>query len=192
MTAMKRKKLFVLLATLIAVAAISTTLAFMFKKTSVDNRFVPGTVSCQLYETVDGTEYTDGGVVRQGSTKSDIKVKNTGNISSFIRVRLVSHWTDADGNAVGLPSELPQIDFDAVNWLKGENNTYYYITPVAPGELSGILCEPIILAEKTTADGETVYMVLTVLPEAIQAEPSSAAAEAWGVTITGGEISAVD
>lgn len=188
---MKRKKLFILLAALIAVAAISTTLAFMFKKTSVDNRFVPGTVSCQLYETVDGTEYTDGGV-RHGSIKSEIRVKNTGNISAFIRVRLVSYWADAYGNAVGLPSELPAIDFDAAKWLKGKNNTYYYKTPIAPDGSTDILCEPISLAEKTTADGETVYMVLTVLPEAIQAEPSSAAAEAWGVTITGGEISAVD
>lgn len=187
---MKRKKLFILITALIAVAAISTTLAFMFKKTSVDNRFAPGTVSCQLYETVDGTEYIGDGA-RQGSIKSDVKVKNTGNIAAFIRVRLVSHWTDADGNAVGLPSELPQIDFDAVKWLKGENNTYYYITPVAPGELSGILCEPIILAEKTTADGETVYMVLTVLPEAIQAEPPSAASDAWSVTVSNGTISAV-
>lgn len=61
---MKRKKLFLLLAALIVVAAISTTLAFMFKKTSFDNRFIPGTVSCQLCETVDGTEYIGGGVLQ--------------------------------------------------------------------------------------------------------------------------------
>ena len=61
---MKRKKLFLPLAALIVVAAISTTLAFMFKKTSFDNRFIPGTVSCQLCETVDGTGYIGGGVLQ--------------------------------------------------------------------------------------------------------------------------------
>ena len=121
---MKCKKLFIFLAALIAVAAVGTPLAFMLKKTLVDNRFVPGSVSCQLYETVDGTEYIGVGA-RHGSTESGIKVENTGNISAFIRVRLFSYWTDADGNTVGLPSELPAIDFGAANWLKGENNAYY-------------------------------------------------------------------
>jgi hypothetical protein len=36
-TAMKCKKLFIFLAALIAVAAVGTTLAFMLKKTLVDN-----------------------------------------------------------------------------------------------------------------------------------------------------------
>lgn len=35
-------------------------------------------------------------------------------------------------------------------------------------------------------------MVLTILPETIQAEPSSAATDAWGVTVTDGAISAVN
>ena len=119
-------------------------------------------------------------------------MENIGSISAFIRVRLVSYWADADGNSVRLPSELPAINFDTANWLKDENDTYYYKASVAPSKLSGVLCNPISLTEKTTADGETVYMVLTVLPEAVQAKPSAAAADAWGVMVADGAISAMN
>ena len=115
-------------------------------------------------------------------------MENTGSISAFIRVRLVSYWADADGNSV----RLPAINFDTANWLKDENDIYYYKAPVAPSKLSSVLCNPISLTEKTTADGETVYMVLTVLPEAVQAKPSAAAADAWGVMVADGAISAVN
>ena len=43
----------------------------------------------------------------------------------------------------------------------------------------------------TGLDGSTIYQVVEVLAEAIQAAPAEAASSAWGVTIADGVITAV-
>ena len=40
------------------------------------------------------------------------------------------------------------------------------------------------------ADGKTVYQVIEVIAEAVQAEPISAVQETWGVTVTNNTITA--
>ena len=167
----KRRISRVLLIASFAVVLIlcGTVLAYMFRQTErIDNEFTPAHVSCKVVEEFDGVQ------------KTSIKIKNTGNIDSYLRVRLVSYWVDADGNIAPKPSEMPEIAL-ASGWIKGENNTYYYQQPVAPEQLTEtLLSAPIILEEKD----ENGYMqVLDVFAEAIQRKPHSAVIGSWGVTI---------
>lgn len=69
--------------------------------------------------------------------------------------------------------------------------TYYCTEAVAPGDMTGVLCEPMVLETGTGLDGSTIYQVVEVLAEAIQAAPAEAASSAWGVTIADGVIKAV-
>lgn len=169
---MKKRKLvsYVLITfLLVTVTVCGTVIAYMFKKTEyMDNRFTPAQVACEVEEVFDsGT-----------NQKTSIKVKNTGNIDAYLRVRLVSYWVDANGNIVAKPSSMPEVKM-AVGWIAGSNNTYYYRMPVEPGNFTQeLLAAPIILAK----DGDYLQVV-EVFAEAIQSAPSGAVTSAWSVTL---------
>ena len=179
--AKKLQKWTIALIALLAISAIGVTLAFMFRKTNTVNTFTPAQVSCTVHEKVDKAEVTDRTAI--GSEKSDICVQNTGNVKAYLRVRLVSYFVDEEENITGeLPSVYPKLTL-MEGWLPGEDNTYYCTEPIEPNGYTPVLCEPFTLQEKATRDGQTVYQVVEVFAEAIQAEPVSAVAAAWKVTV---------
>lgn len=177
----------VILIVLAAATAVGVTLGFMFKRTNtVKNTFTPAQVSCTVHEKLDGSDISDGSAAI-GKEKSDIRVRNTGNVKEYLRVRLVTYFVDENGNITGsAPSVIPEITLNS-GWIEGKNNTYYYTEPVDPGEYTGTeMCKPFTLIEKEVLRGTTVttvYQVVEVFAEAIQAEPDTAAKEAWNVTI---------
>lgn len=178
---MKKKTVIALFAVFLTIAVVGITVAFMFRKTSANNLFLPAEVSCTIHEKLDGAEYTSG--TRHGFEKHDIMVENTGNYPAYIRVRLVSYWVNAKNEPVGLPSSSPDIELHE-NWLRSSDGAYYYALPVDPGKLTAGLCEPIILHTTKDENGETVYQAVDVIAEAIQAKPASAAEEAWKITVS--------
>ncbi len=167
------KKSRILLIILIASLVVSlilcgTVLAYMFKQTEYkNNEFIPANVSCKVVEEFDGKQ------------KTSIKIQNTGNIDAYLRVRFVSYWVDSDGNVVAKPSSMPEINM-AAGWLKGENNTYYYKTPVSPtNQTESLLSSPITLQK----DADGYMQVIDVFAEAIQSKPHNAVSDSWGVVI---------
>lgn len=184
--AVKRKGTILLLVLTAATAAVGVTLAFMLRTAQAKNTFAPAAVSCQVHEKLDGTERTDG--EHTGNIKTEITVKNTGNVPAFVRVYLVWNWSTGT-NVAGAPSSAPAITLNP-DWLAGSDGAYYYTQPVPPGKLTDILCGPIKLTETTAANGDMVQQQLTVLAEAIQANPEKAVQQAWGATVTNGAITA--
>ena len=183
------KKWGITAAVLVAVAAVGVTLAFMFKKANVKNTFVPAEVACTVHEKLDGKDITEAAA--KGGEKSDIRVKNTGKVNEYLRVRLVSCFVDAEGNVTGAePSVYPDIILHD-GWIAGGNHTYYYTEPIEPGGYTPVMCRPFTLAEKTLRDGTTVFQVVQVFAECIQAEPSDAVQQSWGVTVINGTVTAV-
>ncbi len=182
------KHLLIAAAALCIATAAGLTLAFMFKKAEKTNRFIPAEVSCAVREKTDGSEVT--GIAAVGSEKSDIRVENTGNVKEFIRLRLVSYYVDSNGDIVGtVSSQYPTLSLKN-GWIAGANHTYYYPFPTDPGGMTEILCEPFTLGQTQLENGSTVYQVIEVIAEAVQAEPISAVREAWGVTVTNNTITA--
>ena len=122
--------------------------------------------------------------------KSSIKGTNDGNGDCYLRLNLISYWQDGDGNVVmpgviGKPSKLPTIDYDTGHWLKDpDNDIYYYKTPVAAGaSTEDLLKRPITLVTETWDNGMTVYQVVEIFQETIQASPSAAVVESWGMNV---------
>lgn len=173
----KRIRLWLIAAlALCAAAAVGVTLSFMFKKAEKTNTFVPAAVTCQVEESLFS------------GVKSNVCVKNTGNAAAYLRIRLVSYYVYANGSIAGrVSSQYPALALRN-GWIAGADHTYYYPTPVEPGEKTEILCDPITLGTVELADGKTVYQVLEVFAEAIQAEPVRAVQEAWNVTVSGTKI----
>ncbi|MBQ4049981.1 MAG: hypothetical protein IJD07_04950 [Clostridia bacterium] len=170
---MKNKRIILIIMICMFMLAIvsSPVVAYMIKRVgTTTNTFVPAAVECQLNE-----EFTN-------NEKTSITVTNRGNIDAYIRVRLVTYMTDEDGNVT--TATPPSVNFTLDDsWIKDEDsNTYYYKDAVVPnGETGNLLKTKISLEEG---------QVVVVLAEAIQANPSSAVAGAWGVTIADGKITA--
>jgi len=174
----KMLKRVILVLALVLLALCGTTFALMLRQTdSLDNRFEPAVVSCEVVES-----YTP-------PTKSSIKVQNTGNIDAYLRLRLVTYWVNGDGNIVFGTATIPDFTLGE-NWIAGGDNTYYYKTPVAPDKLTGTLLGSAITLQEDAENGK--YQVIEVFADAIQSQPETAVKESWGVTLNdAGQITGV-
>ena len=151
------------------VAAVGGTVAYLVTNTSsVVNTFTPANVSTEIEEEFDRT------------TKSSIMVENTGDIPVYVRVALVGNWCkDEDGNTVIVDAYTPSFTLGS-DWSKGSDGYYYYTKPLAASATTSDLLGTSI-TEYVRADG--ARLEITVLQQSIQAEPTTAVVEAWGVTV---------
>lgn len=149
------------------VAAVGGTVAYLVTNTSsVVNTFTPANVHTEIKEEFDGTN------------KSSIKVENKGNIPVYVRVALVGNWCDSNGNVV--EPWNGSVTINSPDWSTGGDGYYYYTKPLGVGgKTSNLLENPISASAR--ADG--AHLVITVLQQSIQAEPTTAVVEAWGVTV---------
>ena len=139
------------------------------------NTFVPAEVSCQVEE-----NFQDG-------VKSDVKIRNTGNIDAYIRAVVVANFVSEDGNVL---ATMPKEDVDYTiswgnaGWRKGTDGYWYYEEPVAPDETTAALID--------TATGISApsgyHLHIQIIATAVQSAPDSAVQEAWGVGVTDGKL----
>lgn len=158
----------VALATVLLLAlTVGGTVAWLTSRTNdIINTFTPSKVTCKVEESFDG------------KVKTSVNVKNTGNTTAFIRVKLVSYRTNDEGKHIGGTAALPRFDFGD-NWVQ-YGGYYYYTLPVAAGETpSTNLADSITLTE-TYDDADGGHQSMDVMAEAIQSQPEAAVREAWG------------
>lgn len=150
---------------LVICLAVGGAVAFLVAHTDeIKNIFNPANV------TIDTNEEFDGKV------KKNVNVENTGDTDVYIRVKLVTYMQDENGNPTSATASIPQFTPGA-DWLYNANeDTYYYIKPVASkAATTGLIgAEGIELVEG---------QVVEVLAEAIQATPTTAVTDAWGVNL---------
>lgn len=158
--------------------SVGGTLAWLTAHTSaITNTFTVATPGVEIKEGFDK------------QTKSNVQVKNTGEVEAYIRVALVPTWEDENGNAVAEPASLDDLSITWGNsgkWLKGTDGYWYYKEPVAPGDRTAVLLEN---ATVTTENG--YHMNLQVMADSIQADPTRAVTAMWG-TDKGGAVTGVD
>ena len=167
---MMRNKKFLLgavLVVLLLIFAVGGTLAYLVTQTDpVVNTFTPADVSTEIKETF------------VNNVKSSITVKNKGDIPVYVRVALVGNWCDSDGNVV--EPWNGSVDINNSDWIEGSYGYYYYKTPLAASATTSDLLGTNI-TESVRADG--AHLEITVLQQSIQAEPTTAVQNAWGVTV---------
>ena len=162
------RPLALLLALILVVgAAAGGTVAWLTQTTQTENNnFSYGTVSCAIKENFDGT------------TKSDVRVTNTGNTPAYIRAACIVNWVDAQGNiAANVPADYTySLSIPGAGWTAGRDGYYYYNGVVdAKGTTEGSL---LTCTSYHPADGEYTLSV-KVIASAVQATPSTAVNEAW-------------
>lgn len=161
-----RKTALILSLCLIFALAVGTTFALLKANTEpVTNTFTAAKSGTDIVEKLDGSQ------------KTSIAVKNTGTAVSYVRVKLVMNWVDESGNVSAEPVNItPSITAD---WFE-QGGIYYYKMPVAAnGETTNLLQTPI--TQGTAPEG--YHLEVTVLAESIQAAPSKAVTDSWGVGV---------
>lgn len=162
-----RKTALILSLCLIFALAVGTTFALLKADTDpVTNTFTAAKSGTDIVEKLDGSQ------------KTSIVVKNTGTAVSYVRVKLVMNWVDESGNVSAEPVNItPSVTAD---WFE-QGGIYYYKMPVAAkGETTNLLAASIVQPENAPAG---YHLEVTVLAESIQAAPSKAVTDSWGVGV---------
>lgn len=161
-----RKTALILSLCLIFALAVGTTFALLKASTApVTNTFTAAKSGTDIVEKLDGSQ------------KTSIAVKNTGTAVSYVRVKLVMNWVDDNGNVSAEPVNItPSITAD---WFE-QDGIYYYKMPVAAKDFTTNLLKTPITQD---AAPEGYHLEVTVLAESIQAAPSKAVTESWGVGV---------
>ena len=169
-----RKAALILSLCLIFALAVGTTVALLVAHTNaVTNTFTAAKSKITIEET------TDDGI------KSEIRVKNEGTATSYVRVKLVMNWVDGDGKVVS-GGKLPEVTLNESDWFE-QDGIYYYKKPVAPKDAetgkvtSNLLQEGKPIKQESAPDG--CHLEVTVLAESIQAAPSEAVTDSWHVDV---------
>lgn len=161
-----RKTALILSLCLIFALAVGTTFALLKANTDpVENTFTAAKSDIKIDEDVTGGQ------------KKSIIVKNTGTAVSYVRVKLVMNWVDENGNVSAEPVNItPSITDD---WFL-KDGIYYYKMPVAAKDFTTNLLKTPITQD---AAPEGYHLEVTVLAESIQAAPSKAVTDSWGVGV---------
>lgn len=161
-----RKTALILSLCLIFALAVGTTFALLKASTApVENTFTAAKSGTDIVEKLDGSQ------------KTSIAVKNTGTAVSYVRVKLVMNWVDENGNVSAEPVNItPSITAD---WFE-QDGIYYYKMPVAAKDFTTNLLQTPITQD---AAPEGYHLEVTVLAESIQAAPSKAVTDSWGVGV---------
>lgn len=161
---------------LVLTLSVGGTIAYLITDTGpVTNTFTPGNVACKVIEKFNGT------------TKSDVKIENTGNTDAYIRAAIVVTWQNASsGNVLGKAPVLGsdytlQLATDTGWDITTSDGYYYYATAVSANNSTGILINECKVLKSAPAEGYT--LCVEVLADAIQATPINAVKDAWGVTV---------
>jgi len=143
---------------LIACVFVVGAVAYLQREAKLVNTFETGIVETEVQENFDG------------DVKSNVFLKNTGTVDEYLRAKILIYYEDNEGNIVGeVPAEGMdyQIDWgDSAQWLKSSNGYYYYATDV-------------LIQECRETEKENRHLVVDILAEAIQAEPTTAVEDAW-------------
>ena len=152
-------------------AVVGSTVAFLVTETApVENKFTYASISTGIEETFDGT------------TKSGVKVTNTGDIAAYVRATYVVNWLHKDGTvAASVPEgySYSLTENPDNTWTKGTDGYFYYWTPVASGESTA---GSLLNCTVTYPENPEYTLSVEILATAVQSTPANAVADAWGVT----------
>ena len=172
-----RQAMMVLSVVLLLALAVGGTIAWLSTKTTpVTNTFTPAEVTCKVEENFN----------ENTGVKTNVNVKNTGNIDVYIRVKRVTYRTNDAGQHIGGTAELPKFT-PGENWVE-YGKYYYYTLPVAPGKKPAANLAEKMTLKPSYEDADGGKQALDVMAEAIQSEPKKAVGEAWGVRISQGSV----
>ncbi|MBE6641161.1 MAG: hypothetical protein E7619_06205 [Ruminococcaceae bacterium] len=162
---------------LLLTVGVGVALSYIgYETPPLPNSFTPGVVSCAVNESFSG------------QVKSDVSVRNTGNVPAYIRACLVITWQSDDAELYArapVEGDNYVITYGDSRWMKGDDGFWYYIDAVMPGADTSMLIASVAPAGEAP---EGYSLSVEIIATAIQTEPVSTVEDAWGVTVLNGKI----
>ncbi len=124
----------------------------------------------------------------EDNQKKQVKVKNTGDIDTFVRVAVVANWQDDSGNVYKEGPVLGtdyKIQLNTTNWKKSGNYYYYKKALVPDATTENLLTSPI---KPLTDAPDGYHLAVEIIDEAIEAVPTQAIKDAWHLNANDGAI----
>ena len=149
--------------------SVGGTLAYLVTNSGpVTNTFTPGEVTTEITEDFDDP-----------TVKKNVQFTNRGDVDVYIRATWTANWVDNDTGNIVKPAQQGT-DYQVEN-LPGEDwvqngDYYYYTNAVAPGGYTSCLFTE--LAPVPAEEPEGAHLEVTILSQAIQAEPEQARTDA--------------
>lgn len=160
-----KNKILILCFVALLLLSISFTLAYLQLQSELNNRFNIGTVTPEIIETFNN------------NIKSDVAVKNNGNVSVYVRCKVIFYFETNAGNISSLiPKESLDYNIQWGNKFKEDwiqiGDIYYYKKPLQAGEQTSNLIE-----KCTSLNNKK--LVVDISAQSIQVKPEAAVNEAW-------------
>lgn len=151
-------------------AVVGSTVAFLVTETApVENKFTYAKLSTEITEDFNG------------ATKSNVRIKNTGDTAVYVRATYVVTWRDMSGNIVpSVPGGYSySLEENPDGKWKKIGDYFYYPTPV---ESKSSTLGSLLTCTVTHPDNPEYVLNVEILASTIQSTPENAVTEAWGVT----------
>ena len=162
--------------------AVGGVVAWLTASGQVQNQFEVGEVKPTVNEKGPDDGDFESGV---DTVKKDVSVTNSGNVPIYVRAQVNIYWQDANGNQlwdepeVGTDYTIERGDALGTNWVKGADGFYYWTKPLDPNVKTDNLLDSLT----NNSIGEYPQLVCDIAVQGIQADPTEAVEEAWGVTV---------
>lgn len=162
--------LIVLVVSLTVCTAVSTV-AWLTAQDQVKNSLTPGSTCIEILEDFPAP-YTE---------KSHVRVKNSGDISVYVRAAVSVYWQTEEGTVL---AECPEENVDyEITWgasslWKKQGSFYYYTVPLEPEAVTEELIAKCVQRTEHT-EGKLVVDIST---QSIQVDPSSVVQDTWKIS----------
>lgn len=163
----------IIAALVIIIATVGATVAYIVRKTpSVENEFEPIAVSCLIVDSSGGTN------------KTDVAVKNTSNVSVYLRATFIVNWVSTENGSIYPAMPKESVDYSIVfgsgKWQKASDGYYYYSSPIFAAGKTDVFISS--FSEDSVAP-EGYTLSVSILASAVQAEPKNVVTELWGISV---------
>lgn len=112
------------------------------------------------------------GEVKKGDTVTkEAKVKNTGDISMFVRVMVFPTLVASDGKTLleaQLNNQLVLEDLDTNDWKDGGDGYFYYLKELGPGAETPELFKSVKINDNTGGNYEDSRLTITLMAESVE------------------------
>lgn len=154
---------------LAVVIAVTGTIAYLFTETDpVTNTFKPVAPGTEIEETLEN------------NVKKDVTVKNTGEVDSYIRAKVIITWQNKDGEVY---PKMPVAPADGVTnndytisygneWILGDDGYFYYTKSVPATVSTNVFISSV--TPVNSCEDNTYTLHVEILSQAIQSTPDIA------------------
>lgn len=168
----------IVIVAVVSCSLIGGTIAWLTSSSSLSNLFGVGTLELQIHETFEN------------NVKENVYIENKGTTDVYVRAQIHAYYEDVNGTILsGTP--IAGTDYELIfgtsgKWIE-KDGMYYHTSPVKKD--SEVLIQKCVERDTETHRAEGKYLVVDVIAEGIQADPSSAVETAWGIkTGANGEL----